>query len=273
MSDERKIEFDIEAIVLAAVCVFLWLSLLSHDPADSVAGLPKFLTSALPLASETYPANAQIANNCGWFGALISRLLLQSLGLGSYLVVAGLTVLTVWMFRVQTNYVRASRQIGWVLVVIAATTFASVLELPLPGAPVIGPGGYLGAMTSTWLHEHFAIVGSMILTLAILFSGLLLSTDYVVVRALSRMMLGGAAVATTAASVTKKRVAIPAPGRRKLISDVEDGVVLPGEEGEEQESLPAIKIRRKDRAEVAQASESSGAEETAEEEPTQAGAA
>ncbi|GAB5405995.1 MAG: DNA translocase FtsK [Aureliella sp.] len=271
MSDERKIEFDIEAIVLAAVCVFLWLSLLSHHSADSVGGLPKFIESSLPLASETYPTNAQIANNCGWFGALISRLLLQSLGMGAYLVVAGLTVLTVWMFRVQTNYVRASRQIGWVLVVVAATTFASVLEIPFPNAPVIGPGGYLGAMTSTWLHEHFAIVGSVILTLALLLSGLLLSTDYVVVRALSRMLLGGAAVATTAASVTKKRVAIPAPGRRKLISDVEDGVVLPGEEGEEEESLPAIKIRRKDRAEQSEANESGAGEEAAQEESTQSG--
>lgn len=265
MSDERKIEFDIEALVLAALCVFLWLSLLSHDSADNVQGLPTAISAGLPISGDVHPANSTIANNCGWFGALVSRLLIQSLGVGSFLVVTGLTVLTAWMFRVQSNYVRASRQIGWVLIVVAATTFVSVLEIPFPGAPMVGPGGYLGAMTSTWLHEHFAIFGSLILTVTVLLSGVLLSTDYVVVRAVSRMLVGSASVATSAAAVTKKRVTIAGPSRRRLISDVEDGVVLAGEEGDAV-GEPTIKIHRKDRGELAAA----GASDVGEEEVTDA---
>lgn len=259
MSDERKIEFDIEALVLAALCVFLWLSLLSHNAADSVQGLPTAISAGLPIAGDVHPANETIANSCGWFGALVSRLLIQSLGVGAFLVVTGLTVLTAWMFRVQSNYVRASRQIGWGLIVVAATTFVSVLEIPIPGAPMVGPGGYLGAMTSTWLHEHFAIFGSLILTITVLLSGVLLSTDYVVVRAVSRMLVGSASVATTAAAVTKKRVAIAGPSRRRLLSDVEDGVVLPGENDEIGE--PTIKIHRKDRGDLVAENETEAASE------------
>ena len=39
--DDRRIEFDVEAIVLSAICVFIWLSLLSYDPADSLGELSR----------------------------------------------------------------------------------------------------------------------------------------------------------------------------------------------------------------------------------------
>lgn len=262
MTEERKIEFDIEAIVLAAICVFLWLSLLSHSPADRVSGLFESAYAWLPLAPEVYPANAELQNTCGWFGALVSRLLLQGLGAGAFLVVIGLTVLTAWMFRVQSNYVRASRQVGWTLVIVAFTTFVAVLDLRLPSTPVIGPGGYLGAMTSTWLHEHFAILGSLILTLTVLMTGLLLSTDYVVVRAVYKMLFSSATVAGAAAAATKKRVSISAPQRR-VITDVEDGVRLEGEEDEE--GYPALKIRQKPRPAETADEEDDVAEEPIEE--------
>lgn len=228
MTETRKIEFDIEALILAAICVFLWLSLASYDPADSIGDLPGPLAQLVPNDVAVYPPNEEISNWCGWFGALSSQLLVHALGFGSVLVVTGLTVLTIWMFRVQSNYVNASRQIGWVLVILAATTFVNLLRIPLPLSPVVGPGGYLGTLTSTWLNEHFAIVGSTILTLTVLIAGLLLSTDYVVLRAAFTMLIGSANVATSAAAVTKKRVSLHSPvrGRRK-ISDVEDGVQLP----------------------------------------------
>ncbi|HBE72215.1 MAG TPA: DNA translocase FtsK, partial [Planctomycetaceae bacterium] len=265
MTQERKIEFDIEALVLAAICVFMWLSLLSHSPADRVSGLAESLYTYLPLAPEVYPANIELQNTCGWFGALVSRLLLQALGAGAFLVVTGLTVLTVWMFRVQSNYVRASRQIGWTLVIVAFTTFVAVLDIRLPTTPLIGPGGYLGAMTSTWLHEHFAIFGSLILTLTVLLTGLLLSTDYVVVRAIYKALFSSATVAGAAAAATKKRVRISAPQRR-VITDVEDGVRLEGEDDEE--GYPALKIRQKPRtSEAAEEEEDEVTGEEVDDEP------
>lgn len=235
MTEERKIEFDIEALILAAGCGFLWLSLLSYDPADSVGQLPSPLNSLIPVDNCVYPANEAMQNWCGWFGAITAQLLVQGLGIGSVMVVTGLTVLAIWMFRVQSNYVRASRQLGWVLVILAFTTFVALLDFPMPLSPMIGPGGYLGTMTSTWLNEHFALLGGLLLTMTVFVAGLLLSTDYVVLKAIAWMMFGGASFATSAAAATKRRVVLPNPagflGKRQPTSDVDQGVELAGEAG------------------------------------------
>lgn len=232
MSASRQIEFDIEALLLSAFCVFLWLSLLSYDPADPVLQFPAPLNRWIVLDPQVYPVNEQSTNWCGWIGATSAQLLIQSVGFGSVLVALGLSVLAVWMFQVQSNYVRATRQVGWVLVIVAATTCFSLLDLNIPLSPVVGSGGYLGAMTSQWLNEHFAFVGSLILTFTLFIAGLLLSTDYVVLRVVAIMLAGGATVATTAAAATKKKVTLQAPGRlfpsRRRMSDVEEGVKLAG---------------------------------------------
>ena len=247
MSDPRRIEFDIEALLLTALCVFLWLSLLSYDPADAVAPLPSLLSHFISIDPQVYPTNEQPTNWCGWFGAACAQILIQSLGIGSILIAVGLSVLAVWMFRVQSNYVRVSRQAGWVLVILAVTTWVALLDWYTPLAPVVGAGGYLGATTSNWLNAHFATVGSLILTFTVFVAGLLLSTDYIVVRAIASMLAGSASVAATAAAATKHKIAIPSPTgmfhQRRRTSDVDQGVLLPGEVEGADESHPPIRIR------------------------------
>ncbi len=249
--DARRIEFDVEALLLSAVCLFLWLSLLSHDPADSLGTLSFPLSSIVTNDTTVYPPNPAIENWCGWFGAFAATLMVQAFGIGSLLIALGLTVLTIWMFRVQSNYVRPSRQIGWALVIIAVTTFVSLLRFETPLAPIIGPGGYLGATASTWLNEHFAIAGSVILTLTVFMAGLLLSTDYMVLRMAAWVLLGGASMASTAASATRSRVSIPAPqgmAGRKRKSDVAEPIKLAtdGEAALPSNNLPPIRIRGKE---------------------------
>jgi S-DNA-T family DNA segregation ATPase FtsK/SpoIIIE len=247
MSGSRQVEFDIEALLLSAGCVFLWMSLISYDPADPVGQLPSPLNKVFAIDLLVYPSNPEPANWCGWIGAFCAQVIVQSLGVGSLMIAVGLSVLAIWMFRVQSNYVRASRQFGWGLVVVATTTLCALLQLNLPLAPVVGPGGYLGALTSTWLNEHFAILGSLILTLTVFLAGLLLSTDYIVVKAAVWMMLGGASVATTAAAATRKKVSLPNPTRflrhRARTSDVDQGVQLPGESAEAAQTVPPVRIR------------------------------
>ncbi len=233
----RKIEFDVEAIALSALCIFIWLSLLSYDPADNLNDLPRPLKSIVAVDNAVYPPNEHIQNACGWAGAVTANILVQSFGIGSLLVAAGLTVLSIWMFRVQTNFVPPVRQVGWVLVIIGTTTLFALMGLHTPFSPTIGPGGYIGAITSTWLHDHFALTGASIMTMALLIAGLLLSTDYLVVRSVGWVLLGGSALASTAA---KTRVSLPAPGLgRKKTSDVDQGVLLPGEQSA---GPPPVKI-------------------------------
>lgn len=221
MSDPRQIKLDVEATVLAGLCLFLWVSLLTHDGADPIGQLVSPLDQLYQPVENVYPPNVRIQNWCGWCGALASQLLVEGLGIGAIPMVAGLSVLTLWMFRVQDNFVAPARQFGWLLVIVSFTTLCTLLNVQTPQAPVIGPGGYLGAVTTIWLSAHFAFIGSMILTVAVMIAGLLLSTDYLVIRWFCWLLVGGAAVATTTVSASRDRFS----RFGKLSSDVEGGVV------------------------------------------------
>jgi DNA segregation ATPase FtsK/SpoIIIE, S-DNA-T family len=194
MSEPRKVQFDVEAIVLAGVCVFLWVSLLTYDTADPVGPLVAPLNLLYQPTVNAYPPNASTQNACGWAGALAAQILVEGLGIGSLLLVTGLTALTVWMFRVQSNYVPIPRQLGWLLVILACTTLATLLNIATPFGSALGAGGTTGALASTWLNAHFATVGSVILTLAVLLAGLLLSTDYWALRVMIWLVAAAAAV-------------------------------------------------------------------------------
>ncbi|GIW98832.1 MAG: DNA translocase FtsK [Pirellulaceae bacterium] len=239
-TSQRSIELDIEAILLAAACVLGWISLLTYDPADPVGPLPSVLTWLLPAGGEVYPPNPTIANACGWIGALIAHVLVQGLGAGSIVFLLWMSLLAMWMLRAESNFVGPVRQFGWVLVIVAITTFFALLPVHLPFSPVIGPGGYLGATTATWLNAHFALTGSLILTTAVLLAGLLLSTDYVVFRAVAKLLFGGASVAKLMTAITKKRMVIPAPALAPMVGL--EAERAPSGEAHEQD--PPIRIRR-----------------------------
>ena len=53
----------------------------------------------------------------------------------------------------------------------------------LDAGPVVGAGGYVGAMGRGFLETHFAQAGAFIFALSVLLAGLLLSTDYFLFRA------------------------------------------------------------------------------------------
>ncbi|HAC90456.1 MAG TPA: DNA translocase FtsK, partial [Planctomycetaceae bacterium] len=246
---ERKIEFDIQAIALSAICIFIWLSLLSYDPADSLGQMSGFLSRIVAVDNAVYPPNQQIHNVCGWLGALTATVLIQAFGIGSLLVAAGLSVLAYWLFRIQTNYVPPSRQLGWMLIIVGTTTLFALLNIPTPYAPMIGPGGYIGAITSTWLHDHLAMLGAAILTLSVLLAGVLLSSDYVLLRAVGRLVQSGVAIAGSATHVGGS-LALPAEAKRQRRSDVDQGINLGGtgttENGTssvaQTDSLPPVRI-------------------------------
>ncbi len=230
MSEPRQVKIDVEATVMASLCLFLWVSLLSYDAADPVGPLVSPLNYLYQPAESVYPPNQVTQNWCGWGGALVAQMLVQGLGIGAIPLVAAMTALTLWMFRVQNNFVAPSRQLGWLLVVLAFTTFATLLKVETPQSPAIGAGGYLGALTTTWLNHHFALVGSFILTTAVMSAGLLLSTDYVVVRWLWWLLTGSAAVATSTAVAGRRGLANLNPlahySGRLRTSDVDGGVQL-----------------------------------------------
>ncbi len=182
MPEPRNVRWDIAALIVAAASVFVWLSLLTHDPADPLPKLPSPLSRLYQPDIVSYPINDKVANQCGYTGAWLSHLLLQSIGAGAYLAAALMGLSVVVMLRQQPWASPLGRSVGWTLVGLSLVTLLPTAQFNLPIPVPIGSGGYLGAMTSTWLHEHFAWLGSLVLILCCLVAGLLLSTEYAIVH-------------------------------------------------------------------------------------------
>ncbi len=169
MLENRNLKLDLLALALLAGVIFLAASLFSYDAAD-------------PPAKLIFPQHAQPTNVCGYWGARCSHLLFLGFGLGAYYLVVSLAALdAVLLTRRQSGHpwLRLS---GWILSLLGVTTFAALALPSLSPGPVIGPGGYLGAIGKALLQTRFASIGSYIITISMIFGGLLLCTDYTLVR-------------------------------------------------------------------------------------------
>jgi S-DNA-T family DNA segregation ATPase FtsK/SpoIIIE len=182
MLDQRRLYRDLFAIALAALVVFLALSLVSYDPADPVAGLTPPLNLLYQADALVHPPHARAGNWCGFWGALAADLLLNVLGLGAYYLVLSLGVLDVQLLRRREIDLPALRMTGWLASLIGVTTLAAIGFPALSPGPVIGSGGYLGALGKSLALMHFATIGGLILAASVTLGGLLLATDYAIIQ-------------------------------------------------------------------------------------------
>jgi len=178
MFKNRNLRFDLFALLLLAATALLSVALATYDPAD-------------PPSELVHPPQTEFHNSCGPIGAYTSHFLLESVGVGAYYLVASLGALSIillWRGEVDQPVLRA---VGWTASLVAIATLATMALPGMTPGPVIGAGGYLGAMGHALLESHFATTGAYILALSVLVAGMLLSTDYLFFRF---------AVATTAVS-------------------------------------------------------------------------
>jgi S-DNA-T family DNA segregation ATPase FtsK/SpoIIIE len=238
MPPERNVRLDLFALVLVALTVFLTLTLATYHPAD-------------PPAHLVYPAPAVPANACGKIGAWIAHVLFTSFGVGAYYLALSVGVLAGVVLQgrqVEQGWVRGA---GWGLSLLGITTLAQMLLPSASPGPVIGSGGYVGALGRAFLESHFAATGSLILIVSMTGVGLLLCTDYVLLQ-ISAMLFGppvkqvGRGLAKGAGALAKRRGSTivrsdvpdfdtdkPAPsiriGGRKVADLVDDAEVEEGE--------------------------------------------
>ena len=216
----RSLRWDLTGVCLFGMAALVWLALLTHDSADDVSrifggeptvdlrawepravseptlvlpDLPGEATSSKQLGQRTsyashwftpaaFPPNAVIQNGAGYLGALLSQVLFQATGIGAYLVACLFTLAGIVCFRQVPWASPLGRSIGWTLVLTSVCALPDRLGLSL-GIPIpIGGGGHLGALVNTWLNHHLAFTGGLICILATLCVGLLLSTEYALVR-------------------------------------------------------------------------------------------
>jgi len=169
MLEQRNLKLDLLALGLLALTVFLAASLLTYDPAD-------------PPSNLVHPRRSEIANVCGPSGVVVSSVLFWALGLGAYYVLLSLAVLDALLLLRRPVDQPVLRAFGWLLSLAGICTLVAMAAPGLSPGPVIGPGGLVGAAGRGLLEMHFAAVGGYILVSSIILGGLLLSTDYFVIR-------------------------------------------------------------------------------------------
>jgi S-DNA-T family DNA segregation ATPase FtsK/SpoIIIE len=170
MLEDRSLKLDLCALALVALVAFLGVSLWSYNASD-------------PPSAVVWPASATIHNACGRAGALAAHHLFESLGIGAYYLTGSLAVLTFLLLirrEIDQPMLRAS---GWVVSVVGLTTLAALAVPNWTPGPLVGAGGYIGAMGRSLLETHFAQTGAYIFAISVLLAGLLLSTDYFMFRA------------------------------------------------------------------------------------------
>ena len=182
MLEQRNLRLDLAALALVAAIIFLTCALLTYHSHDPVGPLPppvNLLVNADPLA---LPPSKTVQNACGFWGALAANLLFTTFGYGSYYLVATLALIDFQLLRRQQIDRPLVRAIGWFLSLAGATTLIALLLPGVSPGPVIGAGGYVGALGKALVEAHFAMAGGLILMSSITIGGLILCTDDAVVQ-------------------------------------------------------------------------------------------
>ncbi len=223
MFENRSLKLDLCALVLLAGVAFLGVALWSYDRFDP----PSLLVD---------PPSQLIRNSSGIAGAYTANFLFESLGFGAYYLFGSLVALTVMLLMRREIDQPMLRAIGWLVSLVGITTLAALVVPNWTPGPVIGAGGYVGAMGRSLLEMHFAKAGALIFSFSVLAAGLLLATDYVLLKA--------AAVTTTVSGrslIQLSHLGQLAVQRQpsRVKSDLEDGneiVAALADEDEEEEA-------------------------------------
>jgi S-DNA-T family DNA segregation ATPase FtsK/SpoIIIE len=214
MFEERNLKLDLFALALLALVVFLALALFTYHPGDTVGDV-SFPFNQLPLDDQlVYPPTTETANACGRSGAVVAALLFNLFGVGAYYLLVSLAVLDVLLLTRRQINTPSVRLIGWMVSLVGLTSVAALVVPWLSPGPVIGSGGYLGAMGQTVLRSYFYVGGGTILALALIAGGLLLCTDYALIRTsvfvctvTGQVLLGGGRLASRRLSRREKEEA------------------------------------------------------------------
>jgi S-DNA-T family DNA segregation ATPase FtsK/SpoIIIE len=223
MFENRNLASDLFALGLLVLAVFLGIALLTYDPADPIGEPFTPLNRIYAPDLVVYPLNETVANGCGTWGAYAADLLFTAFGVCAYYLVVSLAVLDYHLLRrreIDTPLVRA---IGWVGSLVGLAAIVAIVAPGMSPGPVIGSGGYLGALAKGMLHTQFATSGSLILAASLFGGGLLLCTDYVLLRllvmAISLALIGPARAARL---LPARRVAKAKPVKEEIEEEVLD---------------------------------------------------
>jgi S-DNA-T family DNA segregation ATPase FtsK/SpoIIIE len=168
---------EILGILLLALAVFMVLSLTSYHPSD-----PSFNVAPSGKARE-------IHNLGGIMGSYLSDLLLQALGLSSYLIPLAIGTMACLLFVPMAEAVSYGKGLGFVLILFSCATGLGlrVDKIRIFGHEVLG-GGVLGELFARLLASYFNIPGAYMIVLVVLIMAISLTTGLSFVSAIDGLI-------------------------------------------------------------------------------------
>ncbi len=228
MTEKRNLRLDLFALGLLAIAAFLALALLTYNPADPIVELVAPFDRLFQPDVLVHPQNPTVRNACGQWGALLATMMLTGLGVGAYYLVISLGILdTLLLMRRQID-APLVRAFGWAVSLIGLTTVAAIVVPSWSPGPMIGSGGYVGALGSGLLEMHFATIGSLILATSFILGGLLLSTDYALMQ-VARLVLDVTITGVAnGRSIIPTRKSVESSGKKTDLSEEELSIRIGG---------------------------------------------
>jgi S-DNA-T family DNA segregation ATPase FtsK/SpoIIIE len=164
-TSRRSLKREIPGIVLFAIAIFMVLSLISYHPSD-------------PSFNVTHGTRVKTIHNFGGIvGSYLSDLLLQVLGLASYLIPLALGILACFLFLPMSTGMSYGKGIGFLLVILSSATG---LSLKVDTVRILGhkilAGGVLGDLSSRLLVGYFNFPGAAIIVIVVFIMAISLST-------------------------------------------------------------------------------------------------
>lgn len=213
-------------IVQIAAWCFVVAALLSYDAADAPSGAVSV-------------HNAPAANLGGAAGAFVAWGLLQGLGFGAWVLVAG------WAVVIRTGITGRSadhpavRALGVVIAAIAASGFHALVA-PAAGSLTESPAGHLGHLVANGLGRHFGALGTFLLLASMLAVGAMVAADTLLLAAgqaliaLGRRLRDGRQARLALAGATPLERWRQHPGGTAVADDLEEEDDEAWEEEEEE---------------------------------------
>ena len=254
---------DLTALALLAGCLFLVAALATFDPAD-------------PPVSYGFPPHARATNACGFLGAAAASALYEWFGLGAWLAVAAVAGCDLMLLRRRAMPDLPLRTAGGIVAVVGVCTLLAMFLPDWVARPIWGPGGHAGGIGRHFSEGYFAKTGAAIIVTTISGAGLFLACDTLVLRAVSGMTAALVGLTTAfVAGVSHIGARIGSRSRAENSENADIATAFPGlrlrtpaagddEEDDidddavdaamEEDSEPAIRVRRREKPVVAEES-------------------
>ena len=197
MANDRIIRNDMVAVGLLGLILFLVAAVATYDPADPAHEVPQVLLKIHQPDQLIFPTNASFNNACGRLGAWTADMLIQVLGVGVYFLIAGMIAMEIALFRREPTETPWLKSVGWGVALLGITTLGSLLLPDWTVTPLIGAGGYLGALSRGLLSNNVGAMGCLVGGVAMTIVGMMMWTEYLIFTA-GRVAFSPAMVAASA---------------------------------------------------------------------------